>query len=399
MASITKHSSCNILDISFEYLSGNPMGTQQTQRLIYQLVLLVCPNNAIQVISKTPIVRFIISPETQFDVLSALEILNNAQLNNVGRIRCKLRDSSWKSDNLPVLERLTHDSMAEITKRSKLKYGNEFVPNHDAKSPLKSKMLDSVKTKLSPLLSNLRTLPSLNCNLEIQIVSSYLSEHSNASTVPPSLNTPLKSGCTDLNNSKVVLISNLNKFFDSAQQIFNFCSCFGKIRALVYMFNRQIVLVEFVIDEAVESCIENINQRTANEFKFHAARSRKYLMVNRETDITKVKSEKFNEYVFPMEDNSIDKTRSFSNVSQEVLIFCTDNRKQGSELLERNLSFYVGTVEKYGQVETLVKKVRVGQKMVGYVFKMKNLASAVSVVSKLHWKLETNLVWSACFYE
>ena len=248
----------------------------------------------------------------------------------------------------------------------------------------------------------------------------------------------------DATKTKVVLISNLHKFFNSVEQIYKLCSSFGKIHGLVYMKNMQIVLVEYLAEESVDKCIANINSKLMQDLKFHASISRKYTRINRETDVAKTKSEKFNEYFFAMED----KDRHFPDrqvlcdISLNVLVFYNqvaprknknnqledclnllepmtrikkdvqdDNYNTNSQraekpgvemresgILEINPRFYWLRVQKFGKIEKVQQKFKLGENLHGFVFQMRDVTSAVHVVSRLNGMFEDNLRWRADFY-
>lgn len=255
-----------------------------------------------------------------------------------------------------------------------------------------------------------------------------------------------KTSTMDAAKTKVVLISNLHKFFDSVEQIYNLCSSFGKIHGTVYMKNMQIVLVEYLTEESVDKCVTNINSKLMQDLKFHASISKKYTTINRETDVAKTKSEKFNEYIFAMEDKDrqlVDR-QAICDISLNVLVFYNEvtpkknknNQLEGclnlrepmtkiyedvqgdkynttsqrvenpgvememgeSGILEINPRFYWLRVQKFGKIEKVLQKLKLGENLYGFVFQMRDVISAIKVVSRLNGMFEDNLRWRADFY-
>ena len=61
--------------------------------------------------------------------------------------------------------------------------------------------------------------------------------------------------------SKVLLISNLDNFFNDSQELFNLFSCFGNLNKVLFMKNLQKALVEFESVEGSQFCLDSINRR------------------------------------------------------------------------------------------------------------------------------------------
>ena len=384
-------SSSKILEVSFEYTSLNSGAIPEAKGLIYRSVFVVCPNSSISVVSKIPVLKLTIFSRTEFDLREAAETLNGAKLNNLGKISCKLLNSPLKMDVLPVLERLTFEHFDQNKQCSKSNTGGQFVQNYEAGWPGEQIKENTVKSGL------IRPFFGHN-NLEIQKESPLSLNCLDALLPRTSTNSPTTPLCGQITQTRVVIISNLNNFFDSADQILNLCVNFGGIKGLVYMSNRQIALVEFTSETAVDRCLENINLRTDIEFKFHATRSSKYMGVNREANPAKIKSEKFNEYIFPTNGPIIEKEFHHRGISEKVLVFCVETQNEGHELVEVSMNSVYKVLEMYGEIDSFLKQVNVTRQFKGYVFRMKDLLTAVRVVSKLHRKSMGSLVWEVTFY-
>ena len=95
-------------------------------------------------------------------------------------------------------------------------------------------------------------------------------------------------------DSKVVLISNLDDFFTSVDQIFNVFSCFGNIAKILFMKNLKKALVEYKKRVSGEAAVSGLNNCPFGKTKIKVAFS-KFQKIDLKRNNKSENSQNFNE--------------------------------------------------------------------------------------------------------
>jgi len=515
-------SHCHLV-LSLECVTLSTNNQQDLFKRLFEVVFQLLPTSKIEISIAGQIPNFRVWVSDPDDLLFASQILNNATIDNIGKLTCNIKQATLNQKTFQSSLFFTKENYEILISKSKSKnnsnwletfsktnFSVEFDPkpfskvilpkfakketifvssetdlNHLDSKPFKSRQILSseitintplgFKAQKQPANTLLLNDPPNTLSLIEQIRVGRQPEETSdskfwARAIPEERTSksniggkiakvnsgeifglPIltgseretKSSMLPIKKTKVALISNLHKFFDSAEQIYNLCNSFGKIRGVAYMANLQIVLVEYLTEDAVDRCIKNINNECVQELKFHASISRKYKSVKRETDISKTKSEKFNNYVFPLDQKErhlIDR-QVFSDISLNVLVSFVELESQENSkdqlvgfeqfgekgrydwkdgdnatnqrvgvyqeeigLLNKKVfqtkgvQFYQERVEKIARIERVLQRLRLGENCFGFIFRMGDISSAVKVVSRLNGSFEDSLRWKADFY-
>jgi hypothetical protein len=235
----------------------------------------------IMIFSKSPIIKAFIEFGSINEADLVKDIMHDSFINNFGKVRLffstrdrivnsgnamdywetKLTDTKKASqivDNLKTQMKNSIESVSFLDKRN---------PAKDSENQSKTCNIQKVQcidnqtdpTKLNPpydptqwfLGENRVILKRLNINpISVENsgtrVTNQLSEEdsfSNFGTWTP---------------SRVIFISNIDNFFESSNEIFNFFSCFGNIVRILLIKNLNKALIEFVSIENSQICIQQL---------------------------------------------------------------------------------------------------------------------------------------------
>lgn len=124
-------------------------------------------------------------------------------------------------------------------------------------------------------------------------------------------------------NSSVILVSNIDVVFNSANEIFNIFSCFGYIKKILFMKNLRKALVEYQTHEQAESAVLKINNQNFPSLKIKSNFS-KYKTIDLKKNNKSENSQNYNEVVIPSpaQNRYSENESSIQKPSRSVIVSC-----------------------------------------------------------------------------
>jgi hypothetical protein len=182
--------------------------------------------------------------------------------------------------------------------------------------------------------------------------------------------------------SKVVLVSNLENFFDSSKEVFNLFSCFGNLNKILFMKNLQKALIEFASVESAQLCIDHINKKQIDTLTLRISFS-KYQKIDLKKSNKSENSQQFNDvYVVLNEQNRFtDLSVRFSPPSQSVMVLI----EKRPDLNYTDSCLLIKEAVSRLEVQTFGEKIDYQHsKCIRMTFGVQSIHNAILVVTKLH---------------
>ncbi len=198
---------------------------------------------------------------------------------------------------------------------------------------------------------------------------------------------------SNMQPSKVILISNLSNIFSSSKEIHNLFRCFGDVNKVLYMKNLQKAMVQYVSLEGSKRCLMNINCFQNKETNLKVNYS-KYQFIDLKKNNKNRKSIQFNDVFVPMIKSHFSNDFNSKNISRNINLVA----KKTDGLKSIDLYLFI-------EQKTLPKKIKILQdekllnpENISFHLEYESLHNAMMAMIKCHGQTIKNSIIKLNFF-
>jgi hypothetical protein len=371
---------------------------------VTDLVQVFCPFGDLRkivIFSRAPSAKAFLEFSLPAEALFAREFLHESSINDFGRAHIVFSKQRHIEPSNELLD--YWDVNSPTTLKSLSRQSTDYVRVGDTVSA-DEPSLRQLSLQLVPSNGHYSPTTPLNYEPPIQIFSK--SQNFPSNKIPTfSGNFSLESKAPSLTFprpfqarvSKVILASNLEHFFDSSVQLFNFFSCFGNLSKVLLMKNLQKALLQYTAPSGAKQCMDYFADYPLEEMALRVNFS-KYSKIDLANRSKSENSQQFNDvFVVPTECHHFPETDPMSQtlMPSTVLLVLAEIREAGCS--QKAACEAIGAIRDLG-VQLIDVKHETKNHNAILQITVGCLRDAIRIVSKLHRAIVGQCVLNVQFF-
>lgn len=251
---------------------------------------------------------------------------------------------------------------------------------------------------IQPFSSAERFQPSFSADSSPQYISQRTSRNfSHYISQNDYRNSSQVGSSSELEQPRVVLLSNVGEEFGCARDLFNLMASFGFVAKLLFMRNLRKALVEFASNSAALASISAINFASFSSIKLRATLS-KHRSLDLRRNNRSQNSQVFNEAIIGSQSSNrvLPKDLEASKIFRCLLAECdtTYSSVKPSDIFEA-----ISRVSRPSKPPRILSSLDTDSSLLAVVFEFDEVDQAAEVLAKLHGSLVKNTLLSLSFYQ